>query len=392
MKNLFRISLFFPSINFSLIKAEIFPWPLLVTLLHPIRLKIDDLVLLFLLFFNFSIAILLYPNFNTVVTAASYLSPLLAYIFIKNASQTLLSRILDIIPSLFWFLTILGCAQYLGLLSIFEPIFDMLLSRGGSTVFGAGRGVMLLSTEPSRAGVEYLFIAAVYFMVSPSLKMRLMIIFVALVVIVFLIKSSVALLFLCLWLLFLHPVKSVAFFFILISVFVLHGAIINVENFRSMSMILGIIDSDSFYDTFIFLLQQSGFRFISVYSAYFYSLNEVFGNGVGSWVYVAADSYKMAGFQPDQISFFRYYYDSSFISLKPTAFFALVALELGIPGLIVGVCYIGWQFNGCSFPLQSYQRATILIFFVSVFLLGSVGNPVYWAAFALSLRYKSNRT
>jgi hypothetical protein len=160
---------------------------------------------------------------------------------------------------------------------------------------------------------------------------------------------------------------------------------------RAVALIFDVIKSGSFTEALRYLVSQSGFRILSVVSSYIYGLYTFLGSGIGSWEYLAVDSYHLAGFIPSDVRFFRYYYEGHFVALKPTAYGAIVALELGSISVILFAFYLQSRLRLFSLSYNKHELGVMVIFLLYVFLIGAVGNPVPWVCAALVLRAAETR-
>ena len=369
--------------TFGVPLAEIFPWGWANALLHRTRLKLPHLLLLSLFGFIFLGSLLTNKPLSVLTTFASYLNPLLAFFFVINCNIKTLHSLESVLRVLFVGYLVIGVLQTLGLLTWLSFAFDFLIPRGGASIFGGGRGVSLLTTEPSRAGIETVFLYATLCLTGRlggrhrELLFDILVLFFILLVV----RSFVALGFVLLYLGIKRPLFLGLLIFLSPLIIVLFD-----DASRSVFIINTILSKASFSQVWEFIFNQSGFRFISVYSAYMYGFNELIGLGIGSWQTVAEYSYVYAGFSPEDVPFFVFHHGGGFVSLKPTAWFALLFLELGVVFglLITGLClYIGYKEAGrCSAAILPILG----IFLVSVFLLGAVGTPVPWVCLAMSIR------
>jgi len=389
MQKILTAMLFFPSVTFNSIPAEIFPWALLKTLVLRIRLSVYDISILVVLGVGLLAGLLNHDPIVAIASSASYINPLLIFMVLSRVSPNYCSELYPLVEKIFFGLILLGVCQFLGLLNFIQVLFDFLVPRGGVGVFGhGGRGVSLLSTEPSRAGVEVVFIYAL--LVSMSQKTKSFI------------RGSI--LQDCLLLVFLTFVigsfSALAYGFIFIG---LRRPILILPMLFIGMLILGTFFVESRVTQFSYTLARqvgimelsqtitsaSGFRFMSVVSAYVYAANNLVGHGIGAWSYEAVNSYLLAGYTLDEISFFNYHHEGVFVNLKPTAFMALVALELGLVPLGVLAGYLLLRVRHLFSSLWSVNMALGTIFLLYVFGVGAVGNPVPWVCAALA--YSSSR-
>lgn len=387
LNRLLTTLLFFPSVTFNAIPSEIFPWAIVKSLFSYVRLGPFDIAVLVIFVVGTIVGSFFHGLVNSLGTLASYLNPLLIFIVLSRASSGHCRLISLLAEKVFFGLVLLGLMQSFGVLEPAQIIFDFLMPRGGVDVMGGGRGVSLLATEPSRAGVELVFIYALLVSVSDrvSVSVRgtmlqdlLLLLFLTTVI-----RSGTALGFGLVFIGFRRPVVILPILLVVGAVF----SFLTIDS-RALSLASALIQQRELIDVVRELTVQSGFRVISVVSAYVYAANHLVGYGVGAWVTEAVRSYSLAGYSVQDTNFFVYYHGGQFVSLKPTAYGALVALELGLLPFITISFYL-WR--KCRLLVSSGSLAEIalgLIFLLYVFAIGAVGNPVPWVCAALAIGLK----
>jgi len=377
--------LFFPSVTFNFIGSEIFPWAICLRLVSRFRLVFLDVLILLVLAFWFLVGLISYQSLGVLTTFASYLNPLIAFILVLNCNMSYAKKINEQLNFIFPIFCITAMLQAMGILTVFDVIFEFMIPRGGAVEFGEGRGVSIFSTEPSRASVELLFMYGALTAMGYSYR-RIKFgslrsdLFIGLLILG-VIKSATGLLFFFVLLAVRRPVLlwpivgciSVILFFLAVEA-------------RAVGLIFGIIESSSFTEGLRYLVTQSGFRILSVVSSYIYGIYNFFGSGIGGWEYLAVDSYHLAGFVPSDVNFFRYHYGGNFSALKPTAYGAIVALELGSISVILFAFYLQSRLRLFSLRYTKHELGVIVIFLLYVFFIGAVGNPVPWVCAALVVR------
>lgn len=385
MQKILTVMLFFPSITFNILPVEIFPWAFLKSLVLKIRLSANDISILVVLGIGFLLGLFNHDPSVSVTTFASYLNPLLIFMVLSRVSPNYCISLYPLVEKIFFGLLFLGICQFLGLLNLFQFLFDFLTPRGGAGVFGhGGRGVSLLSTEPSRAGVEIVFIYALLVTMSQKTKSftrgSFLQDFLLIVFLTFVIGSFTALAYGLIFIGARRPVLLIPM--LTVGIFVL--SIFFVES-RVTQFIYTLAGQGGIVELFETVTSASGFRFISVISAYAYAANNIVGQGIGAWSYEAVNSYLLAGYTANDITFFNNHHNGVFVNLKPTAFMALVALELGLIPLGILAGYLWLRVRHLFFPLWSANMALGTIFLLYVFGVGAVGNPVPWVCTALAM-------
>lgn len=385
MQKILSAMLFFPSITFNVLPVEIFPWAFLKSLVLRIRLNVSDISVLLILCFGFLLGALNHGPSASIQTFASYINPLLIFMILNKVSPSYCIALYPLVKKIFFGLLFLGICQFLGLLNLFQFLFDFLTPRGGAGVFGGGgRGVSLLSTEPSRAGVEIVFIYAL--LVSMSQKTKCLIRgsisqdFLLLIFLTFVIGSFTALFFGLVFIAARRPA-------LIVPIITLGVVILSIyfDGSRVTQFLFTLAGQGGITEFIKTVTSAAGFRFISVISAYVYAANNLVGYGIGAWSYEAINSYLLAEYAVDDITFFKYHHDGVFVNLKPTAFMALVALELGLIPLGVLAGYLLLRVRHLFSSLWSANMALGAIFLLYIFGVGAVGNPVPWVCAALAI-------
>ena len=166
MFNCLRTLVFFPSVTFSLLAdIEIFPWALLYVLFEGLRLSYFLILILFAFFLSWLVNINI-SNLDPLQVLRSllaFLNPLFIFVLLScQAGEKVIVNFIKLLRYIFWFLMIIGFIQYSGLGVYIDILFNFLVPRASGSVLGGVRGVTLLSSEPSRAGYEFLFICLGY--------------------------------------------------------------------------------------------------------------------------------------------------------------------------------------------------------------------------------------
>ncbi len=385
MQKILTAMLFFPSVTFNSLPAEIFPWALLKTLVLRIRLSVYDILILVVLGVGLLAGLLNHDPIVAIPTFASYINPLLIFMVLSRVSPNYCTKLYPLAQKIFFGLILLGLCQYLGLLNFIQFLFDFLVPRGGAGVFGhGGRGVSLLSTEPSRAGVEVVFVYAL--LVTGSKKTNLFIRgnilqdFLLIIFLTLVIGSFTALAYGLIFIGLRRPILIVPMLFlgmIILGIFFVENRVVQFSyTLAGQGGIIELVQT---------VISASGFRFMSVVSAYVYAANNLVGYGIGAWSYEAINSYLLAGYTADKITFFQHHHDGLLVNLKPTAFMALVGLELGLIPLCVIAGYVLLRVRYLFSSLWSVNMALGSIFLLSTFGVGAAGNPVPWVCAALAL-------
>ncbi|MFU7514168.1 hypothetical protein, partial [Vibrio cholerae] len=283
---------------------------------------------------------------------------------------------------------LIGLLQYLNLFSIFDGLLSNLMKRGGTGLTSESRGVSILSSEPSRAAFEIIFISLLirYFFIVE----RKHIYFDAfvLVLLLFLIKSFTGVFLWCVFIL-LSYVRSLSKLLLLTFVFFMSTlTLMNGFNFvdfsgnRTLELSQRILETSSFKDIIYIILTQSGFRGVSIISAYVYGMSVFFGNGVGNWESSSLEALRYINADELDIGYFYYTCGQSICSVRPTSFMSSLVLDIGLVGLGLFL----YNFYKAIHPKINDNNNVYFYFFIFCLLFNStVGNPIPWICIALIL-------
>lgn len=375
-----------PSITFNLLTAEVFPWAILYSLTQKINLK-RGLPFFFLLFCS-----ILYTIFYTSIydvqsdifrSFLAYLNPILVFLAIYKCSGDELDKLNTLLKTLTVFFVVLGVLQFSGIVGFLSPIFKLLLTRGSTETFGLGRGVSLLSSEPSRAAYEIIFIYMAWIYVAKFAKRKELILdFLFLFFITLILRSSLGIFTFMVYLLakykwkLLIPILCVSMFMV--------PFLVNSSS-RAVQIIYQIFKTSSTMDLYVLFLQQSGFRLISMIGAYQYGFLHPFGGGVGLWKLSSLEALELTGVKASTIPYFVENSNGYFTAVRPDSFMASVSLDFGLFGILCILYMLK--------PLISLLRNTksnifpiFITFFFILFFSGAVGNPIPWICVAIVYR------
>jgi len=389
------VMLFFPSITFSLLSAEIFPWAIMYSLLLVRKVSIP-LLLLFGIFLASAANVVLAEGaefFPEILRSlAAYLNSLLIFGVVLTLLPKDINLLIRIAKYVAIGMAVLGTAQFLGLVSFLSPLFDFLIPRGSANVLGGGevgaRGVSLLSSEPSRAAYELLFIYLIYRFTLLKPTYRLWGDFVVSVLVFFFIRSAVgAVLLLGFWFIFNRNKLVLMSMFIVVCV-----SLVDVDlSGRAVVVFSTLINMDSLGDAYSYVLNSSGFRLVSIAGGVLYGIINPFGAGVGFWRESSLDALALTSVSPETISYFLFNSDGYWSSVRPASYFGSLMLDLGIIGTaaVIWIILILIKKYKAVAGNKSDLRNIVLFFFLYFFSTGAVGNPIPWLSVAVLIKYFS---
>ena len=378
----------------ALFSAEIFPWAFLYALRKD--LKLTMVYVFFLVYLVVSVG-MHWGSFTSVLVPARAFfalvnASLIFFLLIKIESDEyrMLVRIFEWVFATNVFLCLI---QFLGLFpSFLEPIFRLFIDRFTHEIYGGGRGVAGLFAEPSYASMSMHYYFA-FFMLSRRINPRSQLGIVAIVGMIvfdlFIIRSVTGLVMILIYFASMQKARDLLKAGLVI-VLLLGGIISQFGNSpnapRSVETAHDFIKYKNYQDPMPWILEQSGFRFVSVWAAYKYGFTHPFGSGIGKWGPASIQAMDDIGIKASAMSFFASAMGSEYQGVRPTSFAAGLMLETGIVGLVLFVLAF-WPFIREKLLWQQEHTRSVIIFFLfNVFALGSIGDPLPFVFLALAYR------
>ncbi len=378
----------------ALFSAEIFPWAFLYALRKD--LKLTMVYVFFLVYLLVSVG-MHWGSFTSVLVPARAFfalvnASLIFFLLIKIDSEEyrMLVRIFEWVFGINVFLCLI---QFLGLFpSFLEPIFRLFIDRFTHEIYGGGRGVAGLFAEPSYASMSMHYYFA-FFMLSRKINPRSQLGIAAIVGMIvfdlFIIRSVTGLVMILIYFASLQKARDLLKAGLVI-VLLLGGIISQFGNSpnapRSVETAHDFIKYKNYQDPMPWILEQSGFRFVSVWAAYKYGFTHPFGSGIGKWGPASIQAMDDIGIKASAMSFFASAMGSEYQGVRPTSFAAGLMLETGIVGLVLFILAF-WPFiKEKALWQQEHTRSVIIFFLFNVFALGSIGDPLPFVFLALAYR------
>jgi len=393
MRTALSILLFFPSITFGLLSAEIFPWAFLVSIVY-IRTLNKNIFFILVIFITSSLYSLYQFSFNhnqidLIRSLATYANVLFVSQYILSLNEKQIFKLARIGKFIFFFLVFLGFLQSIGSLTI-DSIIKLLIPRGsGFSLIESARGVTLLSTEPARAGIELTLIYCIYRLTL--LKSSTFHIFDILLIIfqIAVIKSTSSVFFSFIFiglmylsfrgLLILPLIIAMGFYFL--SFF---------EGNRASDLVLAIAELEDLSAVTFFIVNESGNRLLGLYSFYKYGFYHPFGGGLGLWPETSMQAVIESGFDYTSIRFFDVVSDGRLSPFRGPGLISNLMLDIGI----IGTSVVSLAFVKIIKPLKNFLRyekfghVAILIFLIKISIFGSPGNPIPFLMLLIILKYQ----
>ncbi len=377
-----------------LFASEIFPWAFLYCLRRDLRLTLPYIVFLFYLIISVSLSLGQFSSFLVPARAffalvnASMIFFLL--IHINNKEFRFLSKAFEWV---FLINIVLSLIQFMGVFPAFlEPVMRLFIDRFTTEAYGGGRGVAGLFAEPSYAGLAFHYYFA-YFMLNRRIDPRSVAGVVAIVAMIlfdiFIIRSLSGLIMMGLYIASLQrAVNLLRAGTVLLVVFAITVIILGRRDDkpRSVEVTYNFFRYQDFKDPIPWLLEQSGFRFVSVWGAYDYGMRNPFGAGIGNWADASIEAMDGIGVPASAMSFFAMAAGGDYFGVRPTSYAAGLMLETGIIGLLLFLIAF-WPFVSRKALFDDAHARSLVIFFLfNVFALGTIGDPLPFIFFALAYR------
>jgi len=381
--------LFFPSVTFSLLQAEIFPWGLLFVVFFGRRI---DTKILLVSVYLICVAILSQlavaePNVGeSIRSLGAYLNCLLVFGVLASASASDIYRLSRLGRGLLVFLLALGLLQLLGLIGYLDPFMKIFVPRSSSTPleFMGGRGVTLLSSEPGRAGIELVSIYVLFRLSIESVKGRIIADFCLGLFMLLVIKSAQAFAFYLAFLVIFYNIRLIKVIPVFLVGIVLLSKAWELDG-RVVFLVKDILSQSSPGDIFYLISNTSGHRITSIISSYSYGVLHPIGGGIGNWMVSSVAALDQSGIDLSRLRYFLLYGGGSAVPIRSSGFITNLFLDVGCLG-IVPVIY---AIHAVLRRYHGYTKAGLpitLLFFAKIVLFGSVGNPVVWVSTVACIR------
>ncbi|WP_371396489.1 hypothetical protein [Fretibacter rubidus] len=395
VRNALLLLCFFPSITFGVLAAEIFPWAILffiasIHLIQP-RLLVSSGMLILPLLISAAVATTNFSGADSLRSVAAYLNVVAAFIVFLSLRQDAVEASCRLVKNVLIFLIVMGVLQFLNLLGFLEGVLSFIVPRASVTSLSemGNRGVTLLSSEPSRAGVEIVYLYVLCRLVFIKEKFGIFLDILCIVFLLTIIKAVQPLafgIFAVSLFLIKKPSHAVAVVAILLIGLTLG---VNVEEGRAVVLLETLASSGSFSDAIFFLANESGHRLLTTYAFTAYGFQNPFGAGVGMWPIASIEALRATGVDITQLRYFLIHGDGNYISVRGSGLLSNMMLDVGIVGTSA---FIYWVFYATR-NIRRKDKTTILVLtllFVKIAFIGSVGEPLPWIITALALKWNYN--
>ncbi len=378
----------------ALFSAEIFPWAFLYALRKDFRLTLG--YGLFLGYILIS-ALTILGSFSSVLVPARALFALInasmIFFLLVHVDDEEYSGLVKLFHGVFIANLVLCMVQFLGLFPPFlEPIFRLFIDRFTHEIYGGGRGVAGLFAEPSYASMAIHYYFA-FFMLTKKINPRSVLGVAAIVGIVvfdlFIIRSVTGVVMILIYLMSMQRAQyllkaGLVVMLLLGGVIYQFGKSPNAP--RSVETAYDFFKYGGYQDPMPWLLEQSGFRFVSVWASYKYGFTHPFGSGVGGWGPASIQAMDDIGIKASAMSFFATAMGSEYQGVRPTSFAAGLMLETGLIGLVLFLLAFWPYLTHPALYRDIHTRSITIFFLFNTFALGSIGDPLPFVFLALAYR------
>lgn len=379
----------------ALLKAEIFPWATLYGAKG--IFDFSKVYKWFLVFLTLSASWMFFSSSLSLSVVArslfAFVNATIVFFYVVQTKEEEYQWILKAFERILLINLVIIMLQYLHLFPVFlEPVFQWFIERFKAFPFGEGRGVAGLFAEPSYAGISLYYYFAFYMFlhkIPPTSRRGILLLLGVLLIHLLMIRSLAAILLLAIYVLF--SVEWRQLLRLAVPVFVTFSLLIVIfgssENApRALAVPYSFFANQEFRNPSGWILQESGFRFVSVVGSYAYLLTHPFGGGVGNWQEASLIGMEMIGVPIDIVDHFANQFNTDFDGVRPYAFLAGLALEGGLLPIILLFLAL-YPYLKTPLWRENQQARTLLAFFIfTVTGFGVIGDPLPFLFLALVVR------
>jgi len=377
-----------------LFSSEIFPWAFVYSLRRGLTLPMG--YILFLVYMVIS-AVYILSSGQPILVPARALFALLNVTFIFFCIIKVEDKEFEFLKKAFtwvFYANIVLClVQYFGLFpSALTPIMRLVIDRFTDEAHGQGRGVAGLFAEPSYASLSIHYYFA-YYMMRHRIDQKSLLGYGAILAMVlfdlFIIRSVTGLVMIFVYFISLQEWRYIwrgAVVMIVGSLLVIYFAKQADEVPRSIDFMYSFIYDREYQDPMPFLLNESGFRVISVWAAYVYGWAHPLGSGIGGWGPASLIAMDDIGVPATEIGFFASYSGGQFDGVRPTSFVADIFLEMGVIGFVMFIIAFWSYMTSKTLFRDQFARPIVVLFFFNLFVMGTIGDPLPFIFLAMAYR------
>jgi hypothetical protein len=377
-----------------LFKSEIFPWAFVYSLRRSFTIPLGYSI--FLVYMLLSAVYILSKGEPILVPARALFALLnVTFIFfcILKVDDKEFSQLQKAFTWVFGINVVLSLIQYFGLFpSFLTPFMRIFIDRFTDEPHGLGRGVAALFAEPSYASLSIHYYFA-YFMLQHRIDQKSLLGYGAILLMIlfdlFIIRSITGLVMIFVYYVSLQERKYIvrgAVVLLFVGLLVLYLAKQTDEPPRAVDFLYSVVYDQEYKDPLPFLLNESGFRVISVWAAYVYGFANPLGSGIGGWGPASLIAMDAIGVPATEIGFFASYSGGDFDGVRPTSFIADIFLEMGWVGFVLFVLAFWSYMTNKTLFNNIYARPVLVMFYFNLFVMGTIGDPLPFIFLALAYR------
>ena len=383
------LMLFFPSITFGIIPADIFPWGLLFVFslnrynIHYIYLLIIFIILSFIYFLYIQALIdgnLLSKFMINSMAALNAILPI--YVIIKKykSRYEVLFKALMVIYHVLMCIAVIE--QFFGGLQFLIQLKALLVPNGWWGEIGAGRGISLLSTEPSRASIEVAIIYSVLWFHYRQYRTYLTITFIIIELV--LLKSMSGAIFCVVAISVAYPLTA-TLSLLTLTLFLTLSSDFTIPTARWLIVFKEVWLASTWGTVFDALIVFSGTRIISLVASvktlFYYPL----GLGFGGSRLISDQIYETIEMRHNIRAFTNKDFSGNF-NIKPSSFFSSILMELGAIGIMAIMLYVRFIAKNLKQRKNGFIVPVLIISF-SLLFLGPVGSPIPFTCLGLAILF-----
>jgi hypothetical protein len=377
-----------------LFRSEIFPWAFVYSLRRSFTIPLGYSI--FLVYMLLSAVYILSKGEPILVPARALFALLnVTFIFfcILKVDDKEFSQLQKAFTWVFGINVVLSLIQYFGLFpSFLTPFMRIFIDRFTDEPHGLGRGVAALFAEPSYASLSIHYYFA-YFMLQHRIDQKSLLGYGAILLMIlfdlFIIRSITGLVMIFVYYVSLQERKYIvrgAVVLLFVGLLVLYLAKQTDEPPRAVDFLYSVVYDQEYKDPLPFLLNESGFRVISVWAAYVYGFANPLGSGIGGWGPASLIAMDAIGVPATEIGFFASYSGGDFDGVRPTSFIADIFLEMGWVGFVLFVLAFWSYMTNKTLFNNIYARPVLVMFYFNLFVMGTIGDPLPFIFLALAYR------
>lgn len=395
-RSIIRPLVFLPNVTpfKQLFSSEIFPWAFVYSLRKNMTLPIGYLV--FLMYMLLSAVYIFSTGVGFMVPVRAFfalLNATLIFFVIIRSEDKEFQQLKQVFLWIFVINIVVSILQYLAIFpSFITPVVRIFIDRFVDEPHGAGRGVPALFAEPSYASfaIHYFFAFAMFhYKVEAKSVLGYLALLGLIIFDIFIIRSITGLVMVTVYFLSLQQWKYIwrgAVILVVLGLIVIYLSKRFGETPRAIEFLYDLIYNQEYKDPMPFLLNESGFRIISVWASYVYGFTHPLGSGIGGWVLASLQSMDDIGVPATEIGFFAEFSGGEFDGVRPTSFVADLFLEMGWIGFLVFIlAFYRFIFSKTLFS-NVESRPIAVLFLFNLFVVGTIGDPLPFIFLAMVYR------